>query len=54
MRQWWFRTKLARMAGTTIVFLGISLEVKLVKNKMALHKVFKKGDFIIVRDDKSA
>lgn len=52
--QWWFRTKIARMSGTTIVFLGISLEVKQVKNKMQLHKVFKKGDFIIVRDEKSA
>lgn len=54
LTQWWFRVKLARLAGTTIVFLGISLEVKQVKNKMQLHKIFKKGDFIIVRDDKSA
>jgi polysaccharide pyruvyl transferase WcaK-like protein len=52
--QWWLRTKIARMAGTTIVFLGISLEVKQVKNKMKLHQIFKKGDFIIVRDEKSA
>ncbi len=54
LTQWWFRTKIARLAGTTIVFLAISLEVKQVKNKMKLHKIFKKGDFIIVRDDKSA
>ncbi len=54
INQWWFRTKIARLSGTTIVFLWISLEVKQVKNKMLLHKVFKKWDFIIVRDDKSA
>jgi polysaccharide pyruvyl transferase WcaK-like protein len=54
LKQWWFRTKIARMAGTTIVFLGISLEVKQVKHKMMLHQIFKKWDFIIVRDEKSA
>ncbi len=52
--QWYFRTKVARLAGTTIVYLGISLEVKQVKNKMMLRKLFQKGDFIIVRDEKSA
>ncbi len=54
MSQWFFRTKMARMMGTTIVYLGISLEVKQVKNKMALRKIFKSGDFLIVRDEKSA
>lgn len=54
IRQWYFRTKLARLAGTTIVYLGISLEVKQVKNKMMLRKLFQKGDFIIVRDEKSS
>ena len=54
MRQWFFRTKLARLSGTTIVYLGLSLEVKQVKNKMALRKLFQKWDFIVVRDEKSA
>ncbi len=54
LRQWYFRTKIARLAGTTIVYLAISLEVKQTKNKMMLRKLFQKGDFIIVRDDKSA
>lgn len=54
LSQWFFRTKIARLAGTTIVYLGISLEVKQVKNKMMLRKLFQKWDFIIVRDDKSA
>ena len=54
INQWYFRTKIARLAGTTIVYLGISLEIKQVKNKMALRKLFQKGDFIIVRDEKSA
>lgn len=54
MSQWFFRTKIARLTGTTIVFLGISLELKQTKNKMALRKIFKIGDFIIVRDDRSA
>lgn len=54
LSQWYFRTKIARLAGTTLVYLGISLEVKQVKNKMSLRKLFQKGDFIIVRDAKSA
>jgi polysaccharide pyruvyl transferase WcaK-like protein len=36
------------------LYLGISLEIKQVKNKMLLRKIFQKGDFIIVRDEKSA
>ena len=54
LSQWYFRTKIARMMGTTIVYLGISLEIKQVKHKMMLRKLFQKWDFIIVRDDKSA
>jgi polysaccharide pyruvyl transferase WcaK-like protein len=54
INQWYFRTKIARLSGTTIVYLGISLEIKQVKHKMMLRKVFQKWDFIIVRDDKSA
>ena len=54
LRQWFFRTKIARLAGTTIVYLGLSLEVKQTANKMALKKIFKPGDFIIVRDARSA
>lgn len=42
IRQWYFRTKVARLAGTTIVYLGLSLEVKQTANKMALRKVFQK------------
>ncbi len=51
--QWYFRTKIARVAGTAIVYLGISLEIKITKNKMKLGKIFKRGDFIILRDGKS-
>ena len=51
--QWYFRTKIARIAGTAIVYLGISLEIKITKNKMKLQKIFKRGDFIILRDGKS-
>ncbi len=51
--QWWFRTKIARVFGTTIVYLGISLEVKNTKNKMKLSKIFYPWDFIIVRDTHS-
>jgi polysaccharide pyruvyl transferase WcaK-like protein len=54
LNQWYFRTKIARMAGTTIVYLGISFEIKQVKHKMMLRKLFQKGDYIIVRDEKSA
>lgn len=54
MSQWHLRTKVARLTGTTIVYLGISLELKQVKSKMALRKIFKSWDFLIVRDDKSA
>ena len=28
LRQWYFRTKIARVGGTAIVYLGISLEIK--------------------------
>lgn len=54
MAQWGLRTKIARLAGTTIVYLGLSIEVKKVANKMQLKKIFQRGDFIIVRDEKSA
>ncbi len=40
--QWYFRTKIARIGGTTIVYLGISLELKNTKNKMKLSKIFKR------------
>ncbi len=52
--QWFFRIKLARLSGTTIIFLGISIEVKKTANKMQLRRIFQKGDFIIVRDERSA
>lgn len=51
--QWYFRTKIARVGGSTIVYLGMSLEIKNTKNKMKLGKIFKRGDFIILRDEKS-
>lgn len=54
LAQWFLRTKIARLNGTTIVYLGISLEVKQVRNKMQLKKIFQKWDFIIVRDEQSA
>ncbi len=53
MRQWYFRTKIARIGWTAIVYLGLSLEIKNVKNKMQLWQIFKPGDFIILRDEKS-
>ncbi len=53
IRQWYFRTKIARIGGTAIVYLWLSLEIKNVKNKMQLWKLFKPGDFIILRDEKS-
>jgi polysaccharide pyruvyl transferase WcaK-like protein len=51
--QWYFRTKIARIGWTAIVYLGLSLEVKNSKNKMKLPKIFKRWDFIILRDEKS-
>lgn len=51
--QWWFRIKVARISGTTLLFWGISLEVQKVANKMKLKKLFEPGDFILVRDDRS-
>lgn len=53
LAQWYFRVKLARISGAAIVFLGLSIEVKNTKNKMKLGKIFKQGDFIILRDEKS-
>lgn len=53
LAQWYFRTKIARIGGTAIVYLGLSLEIKNTKNKMKLGKIFKRGDFIILRDEKS-
>jgi len=40
--QWYLRTKIARIGGTAIVYLGLSLEVKNTKNKMKLGKLFKR------------
>lgn len=51
--QWYFRTKIARIGWTAIVYLWVSLEIKNTKNKMKLTKVFKRWDFIILRDEKS-
>lgn len=51
--QWFMRIKLARIAGTTLLFWWISLEVNQVKNKMQLKKLFTPGDFILVRDARS-
>lgn len=51
--QWLFRVKLARITRTIIVFWWIGLEIKEVKNKMRLRKLFVPGDFIFVRDAQS-
>lgn len=51
--EWSFRVKIARWTRTIILFWGIGLEVKEVKNKMKLKKLFKSGDFILVRDAQS-
>lgn len=51
--QWYFRIKTARIAGTTLLFWGISLEVNQIQNKMKLKQLFTPGDFILVRDEKS-
>jgi len=51
--QWFFRIKIARISGTTILFWGISLEVEQMQNKMKLKKLFKVGDYILVRDKRS-
>lgn len=51
--QWLLRIKLARIAGTIILFWWISLEVTNVQNKLALKKLFVPWDFILVRDNRS-
>jgi polysaccharide pyruvyl transferase WcaK-like protein len=51
--QWFLRIKLARISGTTLLFWGISLEVEQIQNKMRLKKLFKLGDYILVRDKRS-
>jgi polysaccharide pyruvyl transferase WcaK-like protein len=53
MYQWFLRIKVARISGTTILFWWISLEVEQVQNKMRLKKLFKVGDYILVRDKRS-
>lgn len=51
--EWWFRIKLARISGTTLLFWGISIEVQRIANKMKLKKLFEPGDYILVRDERS-
>lgn len=51
--QWFIRIKLARIAGTIVLFWWISLEITLVQNKLALKWLFVPWDFIIVRDSRS-
>jgi polysaccharide pyruvyl transferase WcaK-like protein len=51
--QWFFRIQTARIAGTLILFWGISLEITLVAHKLDLRKIFTYGDFILVRDSRS-
>ena len=51
--QWYFRIKLARIAGTTLLFWWISLEISHVQNKMQLRRLFTAWDFILVRDERS-
>lgn len=51
--QWSFRVKIARLAKTIVLFWGIGLEVKNSKNRMKLRKLFRPGDFILVRDAQS-
>lgn len=51
--QWFMRVKLARISGTTILFWGISIEVEQMQNKLKLKKIFKPGDYILVRDARS-
>lgn len=53
LRQWYFRTKIARIAGTLLLFWGISLEVSMISSKLALKSLFVSGDFILVRDTRS-
>jgi polysaccharide pyruvyl transferase WcaK-like protein len=53
LQQWFIRIKMARIAGTLILFWWISLEVTNVQNKLALKKLFVPGDFILVRDTRS-
>jgi polysaccharide pyruvyl transferase WcaK-like protein len=53
IRQWYFRTKVARIAGSLLLFWGISLEVTMISSKLALKSLFVAGDFILVRDTRS-
>ncbi len=51
--QWLLRTRVARIAKTTLLFWGIGLEVTDVANKMRLKNLFKDGDLMLVRDQQS-
>ncbi len=53
LRQWRFRTKLARIFGTHIFFWSLGLEVKKAYNRTKLKKLFVSDDIITVRDERS-
>jgi polysaccharide pyruvyl transferase WcaK-like protein len=53
VRQWYFRTKIARIAGSLLLFWGISLEVTMISSKLALKSLFVAWDFVLVRDTRS-
>lgn len=40
VRQWFFRIKIARIAGSLLLFWGISLEVTMISSKLALKSLF--------------